>query len=171
MKTEITIGQAQKLTSPNPFALVTSLKEDGSTNVMALSWWTYVSNHPALIAIATSNKGMTGRNILERQYFAISLVCAELGRSAFRCGTCHGFDCDKATEFEIPLTREADDPIACVDGTRLNIICRLRQAIDLDDHSLYIGEVLKIYGDEDVAAVYAVNGYGAPALISGLEEC
>lgn len=165
MKKEITIGQAQKLTSPNPFCIVSSRKEDGSTNVMALSWWTYVSNHPALVAIATSNKGMTGKNILEREYFAISLVGEELGEAAFKCGTCHGTDCDKAAEFGIPLTKAEDEPVAYVDGARLNIICRLKQAVDLEDHSLYIGEVLKIYGDEDVAAVYAMNGYSTPGVI------
>lgn len=33
----IKLGKAQKLTSPNPFILITSLKEDKETNVMALS--------------------------------------------------------------------------------------------------------------------------------------
>ena len=35
----ISIGAAQKLTSPNPFGLVTARKPDGSTNVMALPRW------------------------------------------------------------------------------------------------------------------------------------
>ena len=165
MKKEITIGQAQKLTSPNPFAVVSSIKEDGSTNVMALSWWTYVSNHPALIAIATSNKGMTGKNIMEREYFALSIVGEDLAAAAFRCGTCHGFDHDKAQEFGIPLTKTEDEPVEYVDGARLNLVCKLTKALDLDDHSLYIGEVLRIYGDEDIAAVYAMNGYSKPGVI------
>jgi len=171
MKKEISIGQAQKLTSPNPFVLVSSLKEDRSTNVMALSWWTYVSNHPALVAIATSNQGMTGRNIKERNYFAISLVGKELGKAAFRCGACHGFDCDKAASFGIPLTKEDGEPVSYVDGARVNIICKLRQAIDLDDHSLYIGEVIRSYGDEDVEAVYSMNGYATPAVITEVTAC
>ncbi|MDO4846113.1 MAG: flavin reductase family protein, partial [Oscillospiraceae bacterium] len=171
MKKEIGIGQAQYLTSPNPFAIVSSLKEDESTNVMALSWWTYVSNHPALVAIAIGNNSMTGKNIREREYFAVSLIGKELGHAAFLCGTCHGFDCDKAEMFGIPLTREGADPVAYVAGARVNLICKLRRAIDLDDHSLYIGEVIRTYGDEDVEAVYAINGYGRPAVITGVETC
>ena len=160
MKTEITLGQAERLSSPNPFALVSSIKEDGSTNLMALSWWTYVSNHPALVAIATSNKGMTGVNIKEREYFAVSLVGEACAEAAFRCGTAHGFDVDKAKEFGIELVKEADDPVAYPDNSRINILCKLKQYVDLEDHTLYIGEVVKVYGDEDVTAVYAINGYG-----------
>ena len=165
MKTEISLGQAEKLTSPNPFALVTSIKEDGSTNVMALSWWTYVSNHPALIAIATSNKGMTGANIKEREYFALSTVGEAIGESAFKCGTCHGFNTDKAAEFMIPLTKEDGDPLEYPACSRVTIICKLKQYIDLEDHTLYIGEVVKVYGNEDIKAVYAINGYGGVATV------
>ena len=160
MKTEISLGQAEKLSSPNPFTLVSSIKEDGSTNLMALSWWTYVSNHPALVAIATSNKGMTGANIKAREYFAVSMVGEEIAEAAFRCGTAHGFDMDKAAEFGVPLVKEADDPVAYPACSRINIICKLKQFVDLDDHTIYIGEVVKVYGDEDIDAVYAINGYG-----------
>ena len=160
MRTEITLGQAEKLSSPNPFALVSSIKEDGTTNLMALSWWTYVSNNPPLIAIATSNRGLTGVNIKERNYFAVSLVGEEIGEKAFMCGTCHGFDNDKAAKFEIPLTGNADDPVKYPENARVTIICKLKQAIDLDDHTLYVGDVVKVYGDDEVKAVYAINCYG-----------
>ncbi len=59
----VNIGAVQKLTSPNPFALVSVSKPDGTTNLMALSWWTYVSNHPATIAVCLSKKGYTGELI------------------------------------------------------------------------------------------------------------
>lgn len=165
MKTEISLGQAEKLSSPNPFTLVSSIKEDGSTNLMALSWWTYVSNHPALIAIATSNKGMTGANIKARDYFAVSMVGEEIAVPAFKCGSVHGFDIDKAAEFDIPLTKEADDPIAYPECARITIICKLKQAIDLDDHTLYIGDVVKVYGNDEIPAIYAMNGYSGYTVI------
>ena len=53
----MTIGQAQKLTSPNPFALLSVRKNDGTTNVMAVSWWNYASNHPATVTVCLSSKG------------------------------------------------------------------------------------------------------------------
>ncbi len=35
MQKIITIAEAQKLSSPNPFALLTTRKPDGTTNIMA----------------------------------------------------------------------------------------------------------------------------------------
>jgi len=165
MRQEINIGQAELLSSPNPFVLVSSIKEDGSTNLMALSWWTYVSNSQKLIALATSNKGLTGQNIQAREYFALSMVGEDLGAAAFKCGSCHGFDIDKAAQFDIPLTKEADEPVEYVDGARINLICKLKQVVDLADHNLYIAEVIKAYGDPDVQGVFSWNGYSKPGLV------
>ena len=47
--TDLTIGQAQRMTAPAPFALLTSADKEGKTNIMAVSWWTYLSNHPVKI--------------------------------------------------------------------------------------------------------------------------
>ena len=41
--TDLTIGQAQRMTAPAPFALLTSADKEGKTNIMAVSWWTYLS--------------------------------------------------------------------------------------------------------------------------------
>ena len=50
-------AEIQKMVSPNPFGLLTALKPDGTTNIMAVSWWSFVSNHPAMVAVCLSNKG------------------------------------------------------------------------------------------------------------------
>ena len=51
--TDLTIGQAQRMTAPAPFALLTSADKEGKTNIMAVSWWTYLSNHPVKIGSET----------------------------------------------------------------------------------------------------------------------
>ena len=92
MKQELTIGAAQKLTSPNPFALLTVRKPDGNDNVMAVSWWTYTSNHPASLAICLSKKGYSGQCIQAEGRFAVNIVAEALHEAAFYCGTCSGRD-------------------------------------------------------------------------------
>ena len=67
----ISIGKIQKALSPNPFVLVTSTREDGVTNAMALSWWCYASNNPPTLLICTSNKGYTGECIRRTKQFAL----------------------------------------------------------------------------------------------------
>ena len=49
---EITLPKASKLTSPNPVTVVCTQKPDGSTNLATVSWWTYLSYNPNMIAYA-----------------------------------------------------------------------------------------------------------------------
>lgn len=67
----VNIGAVQKLTSPNPFARVSTLRPDGGANLMALSWWTFASNHPPLVAVALSKKGWSGELITENGEFGL----------------------------------------------------------------------------------------------------
>jgi len=77
----MTIGQAQKLTSPNPFALLSVRKNDGTTNVMAVSWWNYASNHPATVTVCLSSKGYSGQCIRESGAFGLNIGRAAQGGS------------------------------------------------------------------------------------------
>lgn len=159
MKQEITIGVAQKLTSPNPFALLTVRKPDGVTNIMAVSWWTYTSNHPASLAVCLSKKGYSGSCIQEEKRFTVNIAPEVLRESAFCCGGCSGRDHDKAAELGIALAQD-ENGLCYVDGSRVTFFCRLTESVEAADHVLYLAEIEKIYGDADVAGLYAYNGYG-----------
>lgn len=87
---QLTIGQAQKMTSPAPFALLSSVDETGRTNLMAVSWWTYLSNHPVKIGACLSNKGFSGGNIRAAGEFALNLVDETMKQKALECGRCSG---------------------------------------------------------------------------------
>ena len=80
----MTIGQAQKLTSPNPFALLSVRKNDGTTNVMAVSWWNYASNHPATVTVCLSSKGYSGQCIRESGAFGLNIVGEPLKEAAIK---------------------------------------------------------------------------------------
>ena len=49
---KINLPKASQLTSPNPVTLVCTKKPDGSTNLATVSWWTYLSFNPGMIAYA-----------------------------------------------------------------------------------------------------------------------
>ena len=157
----VTIGAAQKLTSPNPFALVTARKPDGTTNVMALSWWTYVSNHPATLAVCLSNKGYTGSLIATDGRFALSIVGKELKEAALKAGACSGRDGDKAALLGIPLEEAEGFGPKLVSGSRLCFACTLTASYPMEDHTLYVGRIDRILADPSVEGLYAFQGYGA----------
>ena len=80
---KITAAQAQRLTAPSPFALLSSLKEDGSTNLMAVSWWTFLSNRPPMIGVCLGKKGASGKLIQSTGEFAPKIVSGS--RVVFEC--------------------------------------------------------------------------------------
>ena len=160
MKKEITIGEAQRLTSPNPFAVLGTEKPDGTANLMAVSWWMYTSNHPASMAVCLSNKGLSGSLIRERKLFSLSVVGETLKTAAFRCGTCSGRDHNKAEEFGIETEKDEESGAVYVRDARVNFILKLTDSVPVGDHTLYLAEVQKIFGDDEKPGLFAMNGYG-----------
>lgn len=61
---EITLTGASKISSPNPVTIVCTQKPDGSTNLATVSWWTYLSYNPNMIAYAM------GKDFVQRRYGA-----------------------------------------------------------------------------------------------------
>ena len=47
---KINLVKASELTSPNPVTLVCTEKPDGSANLATVSWWTYLSFNPDMVA-------------------------------------------------------------------------------------------------------------------------
>lgn len=167
---DVSINQIQKLTSPNPFALVSTLREDGGTNLMALSWWTYVSNHPATVAIALSGRGYSHTRIDETGEFALNIVAETLKEKAFRCGTCSGRTCEKAKEFGIDLLPAQTIAAQIVRDARAVLECRVVNCIAVGDHVMYIAEVTAAHANPELEALYAVNGYAALSCVDVRQE-
>ncbi len=153
------IGQMQKALSPNPFCLVTTEKEDGSTNLMALSWWSYVSNHPATVMIATSNRGLTGENIKRTGEFTMCFPSKEMADKAMGCAK-SGRICDKATELGIDLKDSSVvAPKQVVDSYAV-FECKLRGAVDVGDHTMYVAEVVETHlNPEKEKHLFSWEGY------------
>ena len=157
--TDITIGEAQRLTSPAPFALLSTLRDDGVTNLAAVSWWTYLSNHPATVGVCVSKKGLSGSLIEKNRQFGLSVVGEELRDAALECGRCSGRSVDKAKEFSIPLIDAVQIAPMLVAGSRVTLECRLADILEVGDHVLYVGHAEVCRGDDAVKQLFAFDGY------------
>ena len=161
----VSIGRAQQLTSPNPFALVSTSSSCGKNNLAAVSWWTYLSNHPATVGICLSQKGYSGKLIQETGAFCLCVPDETLKEAAFRCGTCSGASVDKAEAFGIALEPSCDIAPQRVAHSRLVLECRLVQSVPVGDHVFYIGEVLGAYANSTAQGLYAMDGYRSLAVV------
>lgn len=57
---KINLSQATRFTSPNPVTVVCTQKPDGSTNLATVSWWTYLSFNPNMIAYTMAKTSYSG---------------------------------------------------------------------------------------------------------------
>ena len=156
---EITIAQAQRLSAPCPFALLSTCRDDGLTNLMAVSWWSYLSNHPPMLGVCLSKKGLSGSLIEKNAEFALSIVGESLRDAALKCGVCSGRERNKAEEFGIALRDAAKIAPKLVADSRVCFECRLKGTADAGDHVIYMAEIAAIYGDENVRQLFAYDGY------------
>ncbi len=157
--TDITIGQAQRLTAPAPFGLLSTLRDDGGTNLMAVSWWTYLTNHPPMIGVCLSKKGLSGSLIERNGEFILNIVGESVREAALRCGSCSGRAVDKASKFGIETQPAAVVAPRAVSGSRVVFECRLAGAAEAGDHVLYMGEIVALRGDAEVPQLFAFDGY------------
>ena len=156
---EITLKEAQVLTSPNPFALIASNKPDGGTNLMAVSWWTYVSNRPPMVAFSLSQKGYTGECLAADGTLALCIPDSSLAEAAFRCGTASGRNEDKVAASGIALKQLKDGFPPAVENSQIVMLCRVEQTVPAGDHTLHLAQVEAVYGDESKQGLKSYEGY------------
>lgn len=157
--TDISVGKAQQLTSPNPFALLSTVKEDGSINLMAVSWWTYLSNRPPMLGVALSQKGLSGSLIETGKEFGLSIVGENLKEAALGCGSCSGKSVNKVNAFHIPLEDASMIAPKLAAGSRVAFECKLTDKLTVSDHIFYVAEIVACHGDPEISQLFAWDGY------------
>lgn len=160
---EIKLAQASALTSPNPLTLVCTEKPDGSTNLAAVSWWSYVSFHPEMVVYAMSKKSYSGEMVRNNKKVIITVPGTALKEAVMGCGSTSGRDTDKVAKFGIELAEVEGSSIKIPVHSRVAIACNMKEYHEVGDHYLYICEVEKVFGNEEETALFAWNGYAKAA--------
>ena len=156
---KINLPQAAKLTSPNPVTVVCTLKPDGSTNLATVSWWTYLSFNPNMIAYAMAKTSYSGEMVRNTKKVILTIPGAEIADTVMGCGSTTGRNTDKVEKFGIELTDVDDNAIKIPIHSRVAIQCNLKEVHEVGDHYLYICNVEEVYGNEEEQALFAWNGY------------
>ena len=156
---KINLPQAAKLTSPNPVSLVCTQKPDGTTNLATVSWWTYLSFNPNMIAYAMAKTSYSGERVRETKKVILTIPSEEIADEVMRCGMSTGRTTDKAKEYSIELQEIPDSNIQVPIHSTAAIKCSLKEFIETGDHYLYICNVEDAYANPEKKAVFAWNGY------------
>lgn len=156
---KINLPQAATLTSPNPVTVVCTQKPDGSTNLATVSWWTYLSFNPNMIAYAMAKTSYSGEMVRNNRKVILTIPGAEMAEAVMGCGSTTGRDTDKAAKFDIELAEVDGSDIKIPAHSRVAIVCSLKEFHEVGDHYLYICDVEQVYGNEAEEALFAWNGY------------
>ena len=156
---QISLPKASQLTSPNPVTLVCTQKPDGSTNLATVSWWTYLSYNPNMIAYAMAKPSYSGEMVRQNKKVILTVPGAEIADAVLGCGSTTGRNTDKASKFNIELVSVEGSSIQIPVHSRVAIVCNLKEYHEVGDHYLYICDVEQVYGDETQDALFAWNGY------------
>ncbi len=156
---KINLPQAAKLTSPNPVSIVCTMKPDGSTNLATVSWWTYLSFNPNMIAYAMAKTSYSGEMVRDTHKVILTIPGVEIADAVMGCGSTTGRNTDKAEKFNIDLTEIEGSSIKIPVHSRVAIQCSLKEFYEVGDHYLYICNVEQVYGNEAEEALFAWDGY------------
>lgn len=156
---KINLPQASRFTSPNPVSVVCTKKPDGSTNLATVSWWTYLSFNPNMIAYAMAKTSYSGEMVRNNREVILTIPGVEIADAVMGCGSTTGRNTDKATKFGIAMANVEGSSIQIPVHSRVAIVCRLKEYHEVGDHYLYICNVERVYGDETEEALFAWNGY------------
>ena len=156
---KINLPQAAKLTSPNPVSLVCTQRPDGGTNLATVSWWTYLSYNPNMIAYAMAKTSYSGERVRESKKVILTIPSEEISEEVMKCGMSTGTTTDKAKEYGIELQDIPASDIKIPVHSTVAIKCSLKEFIETGDHYLYICSVEDVYANADKKSVFAWNGY------------
>lgn len=159
MMNKINLSQAARLTSPNPVTIVCTEKPDGTTNLATVSWWTYLSFNPNMIAYAMAKTSYSGEMVRKNKKVILTIPGSEIAEAVMGCGRTTGRNTDKVEKFGIELSEVENITIKIPVHSRVAIQCNLKEYYEVGDHYLYICDVEQVYGKEEEDALFAWNGY------------
>ena len=131
-------------------------------NIMACEWTHHVSYKPGLIAVCIGHNKATAENIHATKEFGINLSAVDQSSIASISGNNSGKQVDKIQvlkKLNVKFYKAKHIKTLMVEGSALNVECKLLQEIPLGDHTLFVGEVLEASTTKKEPLVYHKTQY------------
>jgi flavin reductase (DIM6/NTAB) family NADH-FMN oxidoreductase RutF len=138
------------LALPAPVWLIGSYDDEGRPNAMTASWAGVCCSEPPCVAVAVRPERHSHHGIAHRGAFTVSVPSVKQAAAADVFGTRSGRDGDKfaAAGMTAAPSDLVDAPYVAECAVVLE--CRVRQAIELGSHTLFVGEVVDVKADPSV---------------------
>ena len=137
---------------PAPAVIASAYDENGRADACTLAFATMCSHFPPciMIAINSTAKRKTLKDILERKEFVLGFPNVEQIAQTDYLGIVSGYDEDKIKKvsFTISQAKKVNAPI--INELRVSLECKVVNIIEVGSHTQITGEIVNIVADEEV---------------------
>ncbi len=170
MKAKVTLEPDKRSWSPSPLlgqiVLVTTLNEDGQSNVAPKSWVSMMAFEPPLLALGCNLTHWTAHNILRDREFVVNIPGEDL---ANLCWSMHALPHPRPVE-RVGLTpipaQKVKSPL--IKECKAHLECALAQHLVFGSEVVIIGEI--VAGCVDQAIIESPDPYQLMKMIVFLEN-
>lgn len=133
---------------PVPAVMVSCQGNDGKPNILTVAWTATINSDPAMISISVRKERYSYHLIKESGEFCVNLTNKELAWATDYCGVKSGKNVDKWKEAKLtPVASEVIKAPGILESP-VNIECKVKEAIDLGSHTIFMGEVVAVHVDD-----------------------
>lgn len=132
---------------PGLIALVTA-EWNGTKNIMAAGWHSYISYAPPIYGVAIAEERFTHHLVKNSGQFAIQFVPAQLAKYIEAAGKLSGKNGDKLAA--LGISYQNGETIQCPILTDAYVVyeCKVKDIQKYGDHDWIVGEITKFHKDE-----------------------
>lgn len=138
---------------PTPAALITSVDEDGTPNILTLGEVFNISiSEPVILGIAIRQSRYSHTLISQTREYVVNLPTTAIADKVWYCGSVSGRDVDKFAESGLTPLPASAVKAPLIAECPINIECKVTDIQVIGDHDLFLGEGVVQHVDEEVLA-------------------
>ncbi|HUW11351.1 MAG TPA: flavin reductase family protein [Anaerolineae bacterium] len=137
---------------PSPAALITSVDEQGTPNIIALGEVFNISiRQPVIVGIAIRPATYSHGLITATREYVVNLPPSRLAAKVDACGSSSGRSgIDKFAAYGLTPLKSDEVRPPLIEECPVNLECRVIGIQTIGDHDLFLGEVVAVHVDEEV---------------------
>jgi flavin reductase (DIM6/NTAB) family NADH-FMN oxidoreductase RutF len=129
---------------------------------MAAAWVTNVCFDPPAVVVGIRDSRYTFELIQKKKCFGVNIPSVKIAKETDYCGMVSGRDYNKFDETGLTVFKGKEVDVPLINECPINIECKLVQQIKIGSHDAFIGEIVKVYYDEEM-----INEQGKPDILLG----
>ena len=137
---------------PAPAVVASAYDENGKADCCTLAFATMCSHHPpaVMIAINTTLKRKTLKDILQTKEFCLGFPSIEHVAEADYMGIASGYDTDKIADVEFTFKNAKCINAPIIEEFKVSLECRVMHTAEVGSHTQITGEIVNVQADESV---------------------